>query len=234
MRDRTRLLANLPTKLLALAIAIAMWFGVSWQRRERISERSYRLPLSMANIPARMLIASPLPAGVDVRLRGPFTALRQLDPQKLQAVVDLSNASGGTKLYRLGPEDVNVPPEVEVLSVAPDELTIRLETATEKSVPVTPDLTGEPAEGMRVTDAAAEPHMALVVGPESSVARLTQVRTEPVSVAGRRSTFATTAGVLVDSPGIRLRQGAAVLVTVHIAPAASPEPTPTKTRGKKK
>ena len=234
MKNRSRLLANLPTKLLALAIAVAMWLGLSWQRRERISERSYRLPLSVANIPAHTLIASPLPAGVDVRLRGPFTALRQLDPQKLEAVVDLSNAPRGTKLYRLGPEDVNVPPEVEVVSVAPDEITIRLEAATEKSVPVTPDLAGEPAEGMRVTDAAAEPRMALVVGPESSVARLTQVRTEPVSVAGRRSTFATAAAVLVDSPGVRLRQGAAVMVTVHIAPALAPEPTPAKPRGKKK
>src|SRR5262249_61110801 len=108
------------------------------------------------------------------------------------------------------------------------------EPATENTGPVTPALTGEPAEGMRVTDAAAEPHMALVVGPETSVARLTQVRTEPVSVAGRRSTFATTAAVLVDSPGVRLRQGAAVTVTIHIAPAASPEPTPVRPRGKKK
>jgi YbbR domain-containing protein len=234
MRDRPASFANLGTKLLALLIAVAMWFGVSWQRRERISERGYRLPLSVANIPAKMLISSPLPAGVDVRLRGPFTALRQLDPQKLEAVLDLSNAPRGTRVYRLGPEDVNAPPEIEVVSVAPDELTVRLEPAVEKSVPIAPDLTGEPSEGLRVSDFAVDPPVALVVGPESSVAKLTQVRTEPISVAGRRATFATAAAVIVDAPGVRLRQGAAVTVTVRLAPVPPPEETPAKPRGKRK
>jgi hypothetical protein len=77
------LVRNLGTKLLSLAIAILAWFVFSAQQRERISERSYRIPLSVANVPAATLIASPLPPTVEVRLRGPFTALRQLDPDRL-------------------------------------------------------------------------------------------------------------------------------------------------------
>lgn len=234
MRTRPPLFANPGTKLLALAIAVAMWFSFSWQRRERLSERLYRIPLSVANIPARTLIASPLPAAVDVRLRGPFTALRQLDPQKLEVVVDLTNAARGKRTYRLAPEDVNAPPEVEVISLAPDEIAIALEAAAEKRVPISPQIIGTPAEGNVIADVTVEPRTALVVGPESAVAKLTQVRTEPVSVAGRSSTLATAATVLTDAPGVRVREAAVATVTVRIVVREAPEPASGRPRGKRK
>lgn len=234
MKTRSGLFANLGTKLLALAIAVALWVGFSYQRRERLSERSFRIPLSVANIPSRTLIASPLPAAVDVRVRGPFTALRQLDPAKLEAVVDLSEAPRGRKSYHLSPDDVNAPPEVEVLALSPEEIAIVLEAAAEKTVPIAPEIAGTPAEGMRVSEVSVEPRTALVVGPESAVARLTQVHTEAVSVAGRRTTFTAAVAILADAPGVRLRQAAVAAVTVRIAPALAPEPTPARPRGKRK
>src|SRR5258708_36213253 len=99
---------NLGTKLLALAIAILVWFVFSAQQRERTSERSYRIPLSNANVPPGTLIASPLPPTIPVRLRGPVTAHRQLDPVKLEAVVDLAHAARGEGLHRLAPADGDV------------------------------------------------------------------------------------------------------------------------------
>ena len=234
MSTRPAFLANPGTKLLALAIAAAMWFFFSWERRERLSERLYPIPLSVANIPPWTLIASPLPALVDVRLRGPFTALRQLDPHKLEVVVDLSNAERGKRTYRLAPEDVNAPPEVEVISLSPDRIAIALEAAVEKRVPIVPEITGTPAEGARIAEVTVEPRTALVAGPESAVARVAQVRTEPVSVAGRRSTLATPASVLADAPGVRVRQAAVATVTVRIVPLPALEPTPAKPRGKRK
>jgi len=89
---------NLGLKILAFAIALGVWFALSSGRRERTSERSYRIPLSLVNIPARTIVASPLPGGVDVRVRGPFTALRGLQPEKLEAVIDLLNATPGEKI----------------------------------------------------------------------------------------------------------------------------------------
>ena len=45
------LFRNFGTKLLALAIACVAWYLLTGERRERISERSYRIPLSIVNIP---------------------------------------------------------------------------------------------------------------------------------------------------------------------------------------
>ncbi len=113
------LFRNPGTKLLALAIACVTWYVLTGERRERISERSYRIPLSIVNIPAGTLIVSPLPDAVDVRLRGAFTPLRQLEPSKLEAVVDLADAEPGEKRYTLEPGDINVPRDVEVIAISP-------------------------------------------------------------------------------------------------------------------
>ena len=122
MTERPALFRNLGLKLLALAIALVVWFLFAAQRRERISERTYRIPLSLVNIPAQMVIASPLPSSVEMRVRGPFRSLRQLDPGKLEAVIDLADATRGERPYRLAPEDINVPQEVEVLAISPGAL----------------------------------------------------------------------------------------------------------------
>ncbi|HMA18021.1 MAG TPA: CdaR family protein, partial [Thermoanaerobaculia bacterium] len=135
---------NLGLKLLALAIALLAWFALSGQRRERISERSYRIPLSLVNVPSRTMVASPLPGGVEVRLRGPFTALRQLQPERLEAVIDLRNARPGESVHRFVPEDINVPPEVEVLAIAPGEVKVVLDRIGERLLPLVPALSGDP------------------------------------------------------------------------------------------
>lgn len=226
MPKRPALLRNLGTKLLALTIALVVWFVFSAQRRERISERSYRIPLSVVNVPAQTLIATPLPPAVEVRLRGPFTALRQLEPEKLEAVIDLLDAPRGEKIYRLTPEDINVPQEVEVIAISPPEVRMVLDATAEKTLPVTVRVAGEPAAGYAVEDLQAEPHLARVVGPASALARMRTVSTEPVSLTEHDATFSRPANVLVDAPGVRVREGQLVTVIVRIAPIARPTQTP--------
>ena len=52
------LLQNLGWKLLALALSVFLWFSLSGQRRERVSERGYVIPLTVVNVPPQMVIAS--------------------------------------------------------------------------------------------------------------------------------------------------------------------------------
>ena len=227
---RPALLRNLGTKLLALAIAVLVWFVFSAQQRERISERSYRIPLSVANVPAGTLIASPLPPTIEVRLRGPFTALRQLDPVKLEAVVDLTDAPRGEKIFRLAPEDINVPQSVEAIAIAPSEIRVALDTTAEKILPIVARVTGKPAEGYDVGEVTVEPHVARLLGPASAIAPMTAVETDPISLVNRSATFSVPATVVAEAPGVRVREGQVVTVTVRLRPVPGPEPTPTPVR----
>ncbi len=220
------LLRNVGTKLLALAIAILVWFVFSAQQRERISERSYRIPLSVANVPAQALIASPLPPTIEVRLRGPFTALRELDPGKLEAVIDLAGAPPGDKIYRLDPEDINVPQQVEVISIAPSEIRVALDATAEKTLPIAAPLTGAPAPGYEVGQVLVEPPVARLLGPNSALSRMTSAQTDPVSIADRAADFSVPATVIADAPGVRVREGQVVTVTVRLRRVAPAQPSP--------
>jgi YbbR domain-containing protein len=229
----TRILfRNLGTKLLALSIACIAWYMLSGERRERISERSYRIPLSIVNVPRGTMIVSPLPDAVDVRLRGPFTPLRQLEPGKLETVVDLAGATPGEKRYGLEAGDVNVPPSIEVIAISPPVLRIVLDAVAEKSLPIVADLTGEPAAGYRIEDVLVDPRRARVVGPEQAVSRMSSARTEAVSVAGRSASFTATTTLASQAPGVRVREGQIVTVRIRVQPG--PQPAPTAGRPKRR
>jgi YbbR domain-containing protein len=226
MSDRPALLHNLGLKIVALAIALIVWFVFSAQRRERISERSYRIPLSIVNIPPQMTIASPLPTGVDVRIRGPFTPLRQLDPSKIEAVIDMSDAQQGEHIYRLAPEDINVPQDVEVIAISPVDVRILLDATTEKAVPIEAHLVDTPPPGFEAGEIRVEPRVARISGPGATLAGISRVQTDAISLADRRVDFSVPATVIVDAPGVRIREGQVVTVTVHILSAAPASATP--------
>ncbi|HTK89077.1 MAG TPA: CdaR family protein [Verrucomicrobiae bacterium] len=225
MSLRALVFRNFGTKLLSLGIACATWWIVSGDRRERISERSYRIPLSIVNVPSGTMVVSPLPDAVDVRVRGPFTPLRQLDPTKLDAVLDLIDAHPGERRFTLGPEDINVPRNVEVISISPPEVRLLLDTVAEKQVPILPDLTGHPADGWIFEEAVPEPHVARISGPAGTLAHTMAVRTEPVSIQNREGSFSVPTTLAAQAPGIRVRE--AQIVTVRVRMRALPTPTPT-------
>ena len=223
---------NAGTKLLALAIACATWFVLSGQRRERISERSYRIPLSVVNVPPGTMIVSPLPDAIAVRIRGAFTPLRSLDPGKLEAVVDLADAVPGEKRYALAPGDINVPQEVEVIAIAPAEIPFVLDAIADKTVPIVAEITGEPAPGAHLDEVTTEPKSARIIGPAKTLARIVTLPTDPVSVEGRDAGFSEATTLALQAPGVRVREGQVVTVRVRIRPAPPPEPTPRPTPGR--
>jgi YbbR domain-containing protein len=184
------------------------------------------------NIPAGTMIVSPLPDAVDVRVRGPFTPLRQLDPTKLDAVVDLIEARPGERRYTLEPEDINVPRNVEVISIAPPEVRVVLDEVAEKQVPILPDVTGHPADGWVFEEAAPEPRTARIAGPAATLRQTSAVRTEAVSIEGREGSFSVPTTLAAQSPGVRVRE--AQIVTVRVKMHALPTPVPTAKPARRK
>ena len=220
------LFRNLGTKLLALGIACVAWYLLTGERRERISERSYRIPLSIVNIPRGTLIVSPLPDAVDVRVRGAFTPLRQLDPGKLEAVIDLQGATPGEKRYPLDNEDINVPRDIEVIAISPPEIRVVLDAVADRTLPIVADVIGEPAAGSQVEEVLVEPRQARVVGPQKTLARMAQIRTEPISVDNQSASFQVSATLAPQAAGVRVREAQLVTVRIRIGPAPTPSPTP--------
>lgn len=206
---------HLGLKALSVAIALLLWLAVSG---EQVVERSLRVPLELQNIPDKLELVDIPPPTVDVRVRGASGLLSHLAPGDIVAVLDLSTARPGRRLFPLTPDRVHGPSGVQVGQVSPSTIALEFEGSGTRSVRVEPQTEGQPADGYAVEGITCQPQMVEVAGPDTLLRQLTRVITEPVSVAGATRPVRETVTMGVASPGLRLLTPSKATVTVDIRP----------------
>jgi YbbR domain-containing protein len=224
--------SSLLLKVLALFLAFVVWFVVSAPRRERLAERAFAAPLSLVGMRRDLVITTPVPDTVSVRLRGRASEVRALSSTNLEVTVDLSWAQqGGEVTITLRPQAINVPPDVDVVSISPTQVRFRVEEVRQKIVPIRPFLVGAPPKGYQAGEPALVPDHALVSGPSSLVQKISEVATERIIMTGRTDTFVQNVAPVSDSSLVRVAEPLSVQVTVpvtaEIGPAAPTETTET-------
>ena len=207
---------HLGLKALSVGIAVLLWLSVSG---EQIVERSLRVPLELQNIPATLELVDIPPPTVDVRVRGPSGLLSHVAAGDIVAVLDLSSARSGRRLFPLTSDHVNGPPGIDVAQVSPSTIALEFERSATRSVRVTPTIEGEPAPGYGIAGVTCQPESADVVGPDSVLQQLSEVITEPISVAGATGPVRETVTMGVGALGLRLKTAGKATVTVDIRPS---------------
>lgn len=207
---------HLGLKVLAIALAILLWLTVAG---EHVVERSLRVPLEFRNIPSTLEIVGNTPDNVDVRVRGSSALLSRLQSGEIVAVLDLSSARAGSRLFHIRNEEVRAPFGVEIAQVVPSTLSVELEKSARRTVPVIPAIEGQPAPGFVVGRISSEPSTVDILGPETRVRQITEATTEPISVGGSRTRVRDVVTVGVIDPSVRLAQPQAATVVVEVGPA---------------
>ncbi|HJQ38205.1 MAG TPA: CdaR family protein [Thermoanaerobaculia bacterium] len=223
---------NLGLKFVALLLAAVVWFVVSAPRREEVRERIVTASLSLVGVPSYLVITTPdIPSSVSVRVRGRKSDLRALASQSLEASADLSAISqSGEVEITLRPQHINVPEDIEIVSIRPNKVRFRVEQLRQRAVNIRPFLVGDPPAGFIIGEATADPSLALVSGPASQVVKLTEVATERIIMTGRTNTFVQNVAVVSDSPLVRVISPLTTQVTVPVLAEVGPEaPTTTNT-----
>lgn len=211
-----QLFQHIGLKVLALGLAVLLWLTITG---EPIVERGLRVPLEFQNIPDGLELIGEAPTAVDVRVRGSSAILSRLAPGDVVAVLDLRAARPGRRLFHLLSDQVRAPYGVDVAQVQPPTIALAIERSGARTVPVVPDVEGDPAPGYVVSRASSEPATVEVIGPESRLRQVTEAITEPVSVAGRAATVREQVTIGVPDTSLRLRQPQSAVVTVEIVPA---------------
>ena len=207
---------QLGLKILAITLASVLWLTVAG---EHVVERSLRVPLEFRNIPEALEIVGNPPDTVDVRLRGSSAVLSRVQPGEIVAVIDLSSARSGSRLFHIRNDEVRSPFGVEVSQVVPSTLALELEKSAWRSVPVVPAIEGEPAPGFVVGRFVSEPAVVEIVGPDSHVRQVAEATTEPVSVKDAKARVRDGVTIGVADSSVRLVQAQNANVTVEIWPA---------------
>ena len=207
---------HLGLKVTAITLAALLWLTVAG---DHFVERSMRVPLEFRNIPPEIEIVGDPPETVDVRLRGSSALLARIEPREIVAVLNLSTARPGSRMFHLRVDEVRAPYGVEVAQVIPGTLALDLEKSGKRTLRIVPALDGEPAPGFVIGRVSSDPATVEVAGPESRLRQLTGATTEPVEVTGSRSRVRDIVTVGISDSAVRLVQPQNATVLVEVVPA---------------
>jgi YbbR domain-containing protein len=218
-------------RLLALGIALGIWFNASVEDRLVSSEKVIEAGIAY-NRPSGFVLVNSVPS-VNVHLQGSKKAIRQLNPYMVSVQVELSQRQVGQATISLSSENVLAPDGLEVVSIEPRTIQVDLEREVTQRLPVVPKLTGKPGAGSTAGEPEVIPNQVLVSGPEPMLAHLDSLSTRPVSLDGHPLTFEEKVEVVSPNPLIQIALPGTVTVTVPITPRPSAEPATPKPRKEK-
>jgi YbbR domain-containing protein len=206
-------------KLFSLALGLVIFFAV---RTEQQVTTTVALRLVLRE-PTGLINTSDTPPEITVRLAGASGAIRSLAPQQLGPItLDLTSFERGTSTVRIREEQLALPPDLEIVSISPSAINVRLEAKERRRLPVKVIVQGSPADGHVVEKTSVEPTDVLVEGPRKEIKDVRFVRTAPVDVTGADAPV--TASVVFELPGphARINGGASrAEVQVGIVPERS-------------
>lgn len=186
-------------KLLALAITVALWLGVTGL--STYSRRSMVVPLNTI-ISNDAIITNSLRQEVEVVLGGDKRRLDQMNRSDVSASLDLTAVVPGEWVIQLSPDTIsinNLPQGINLDEVRPSNMAVKLDAVLEREVVVRPNMIGSVAPGYEIYSTSVMPPRIRMRGPASVMRHLEYVQTDGIALAGRREGF-TTRQIAVNSP----------------------------------
>ena len=191
------------TKLVALAVTLALWLGVTGLSTPTTT-RLTAIPLSL-RISADSAISNTPIAEIDVIVSGDNRRIAQINKTELVASVDLTSVLPGDRVVNLTPENVQIqlPLGVRLDEITPSRMAVRLEAVEEKSVPVQVQTTGKVPDGFEIYSQTPNPPRIRIRGPQSVVKPVDEIATEKIDLTDHRADFVTRQAPLT-SPNAKL------------------------------
>lgn|GEM_PF-886129 len=186
--------ADIGTHILALVLALVLWFFVMYTQSptgvvELHTRRLSAVTLEVRNRPVGLTLMRQLPTTVSVTVRGPRQVMEGLRAQDVVAYLDLAGLAEGA--HQLGVRAV-LPSGVEAISSTPARLEVALDQIISATVPVQLALLGNVAAGYFAPPGNVTPSSVVVTGGRSAVARVAPfvIRLDTSGLSASRSASA--------------------------------------------
>ncbi|MEO5859405.1 MAG: CdaR family protein [Pyrinomonadaceae bacterium] len=177
------------TKLLALAITIALWVSVTGL--SEVGSDRYKVPLVLRIADNAEATNQPIDQ-VEIRISGDKRRLEQIRESDLRVFVDLTAVPVGNQTLTLAPDTVSLPDlpnGIRLEDINPKKIVVRLEAIEEKEVAVRIETQGTVPQGMEVYVETVMPAKVRVRGPASYLRTLTSISTDKVDLADKDADF---------------------------------------------
>jgi YbbR domain-containing protein len=201
---------NFSLKLISFVLAVIAMYLVGGQQQVREVD----VPIYLT-LPAEFASSQSFQNTATVRLLASSAILNSLQPgQILFDFKDVSFQKG--EIFINLENRLKTPPGIEVLSIEPDSLRLILEEKIQKHMPIKVRLEGRPQRNFEYINYNITPPKVIIEGPRSIVSRITEIQTEPISLANRYQTFTTEVPLTLHDSRIKILERSSILLTVTI------------------
>jgi YbbR domain-containing protein len=173
------MLENWQYRILAVILAVSCWYLLTG--REKV-DVWMEIPVELVSAPSQLHISEGLRNRIDVRLRGPKSIVRGLEPKDIAYTLDLSGLSEGQSTIVFQPDNVPVSNAVEVMEFDPPRLVLQIEPLVDKMVPVAPRWEGEIHDAVELRRVGTVPRNVTLTGPKSILSGVKEAPTAAISV----------------------------------------------------
>lgn len=220
---KEHLVENLGFKIVALAVALVVWFGV---KTDRQTEVTWPVELEVVTRSDDETILTRLPESVEVTFAGTGKELLLLGDQHYRVRKVLERGRPGPRRVILGAGDVAETGNLNVKPVAvePNVITITVDRVGTKQVPLRAEGEIDPAEGFELAGRVRfEPPAVTLVGARSLLAEIDTIPVDVSALSGAREEVREDVVVMLpDYPNVVV-QPDTVRVLADVREAEAPD-----------
>jgi YbbR domain-containing protein len=170
---------DLVIKIVSVLIAILIWFVVL-DSDNPFEERTITVPLTsnaeILQAKSLQVVGTPLPASVDIKIKGRRHKINGVTAGDFKVSVDLSEVSeSGRNIININAPEYFGEQDIIIVGMNPSSFTVNLERIVGKQYPVEVVYTGSLPTGYEIINQRVEPGFALLEEKESSISKVSKV-----------------------------------------------------------
>jgi hypothetical protein len=178
IRALRSIISNIVTLLLALVVAIIIWFNAS-QVEEALVRQTIQTPINIIGIPEDGTIVEPNLETLQpliIGFEGPESVVSELTADNFVATLDLSGVPYAEETDVPVQVQVSKTEEIAIVFQSTEVVTVLLEQSISREIPIQLDIRGTVARGHTQGTPLIDPPFITVSGPTSAVEQLSTIR----------------------------------------------------------
>ncbi len=188
MSHQNRQACFYPLRLLGILLVLLLC-SLEPVQSSSVNEIEILIPVDPYKLPDGLTLVGPALKEIELRVKGPLSALKDLRRNVPRYKLDLSGVAVGVKSIAINPDLIQMPGGAQITRVNPAYLTVKVDRLLKKQVPVKVAVSGDPAGSYFINGTLAKPSMMLICGPETAIGLVDEIFTKPIDVTARSESF---------------------------------------------
>lgn len=188
MSHQNRRACFYPLRLLGILLVLLLC-SLEPVQSSSVNEIEILIPVDPYKLPDGLTLVGPALKEIELRVKGPLSALKDLRRNVPRYKLDLSGVAVGVESIAINPDLIQMPGGVQITRVNPAYLTVKVDRLLKKQVPVKVAVSGDPAGSYFINGTLVKPSTMLICGPETAIGLVDEIFTKPVDVTARSESF---------------------------------------------